>query len=273
MLNLKAVGTDTEVFVVDMASHSIIPVIGLIGGTKQKPRPLDDLGSAVQEDNVMLEFNTIPARTVEEFNKNINKVLTMIFDELRAKNLDVSILPHHVFNVDDLKHPQAQEIGCESDFNAWRVEENLPLSARRMKTMRTCGGHVHVSFDDDGVDPSFTTKVNLARALDIHLGLPAVLLDLDNVRRKFYGKPGAMRFKAADRIEYRTLSNFWISTPQLTSWVFNQVKNAISFLDKLPKEEYWFPEDTMEIIDAVSKGNRKEALKLVQKYKVDMPNA
>jgi hypothetical protein len=65
-IKLLMVGSDMEVFLRDNLSGVPVPVCGLIGGTKEKPKEvLGGNGFAVQEDNVMLEFTFLrPTRPI-----------------------------------------------------------------------------------------------------------------------------------------------------------------------------------------------------------------
>lgn len=272
MFTIKKIGTDTEVFIKDKQG-TIIPVIGLVGGTKNDPRELDDLGSAVQEDNVMLEFNTIPAVNSEEWVSNINSVLAHIYDELAEKGLTIEIAPSALFTKEALAHRQAQEIGCEPDRCAWTMEENEILSPNKLGLVRTAGGHLHISFSVNDKNPEPNHKINIIRAADLYLGVPSVLLDTDDRRRSFYGKPGAYRDKTPDRVEYRTLSNFWIKNDNLKEWVFNNISGAFKALNTNASSHdgLWGVGWRDRVYDAIVNGNKYAARALINANKIDMP--
>lgn len=273
MYQIKLLGTDTEVFLKDF-NGNYVPAVGLIGGTKRNPRPYDNEGSAVQEDNVMLEFNTKPAYTESEWVGNINKVLVNIFEELRAKNLTIDIVPSVEFTDEQLSSKQAQEMGCEGDYSAWTGEANDLINPMFLGNIRTAGGHIHISFSVLGQDPNMLQKRNLVRALDLTLGLPSVLLDDDERRRKYYGRPGAFRTNYEDRVEYRTLSNFWIKNDNLKAWAYNGVVDAIRRLNKwemFHTETLWGEFFQERIEKAIKTSNKVIASDLIRTLNVNMP--
>lgn len=233
LYTLLAVGTDAEVF---LTRGSLpYPAIGLLGGTKLEPKPIPGLGKgfAIQEDNVMPEFNIPASKNKKIFSDNIGTVLEWLTSGMAEKGFDVLIAPSCHFNPKQLKHPQAQEIGCEPDFNAWtRTINPSPKTNPILKTMRTAAAHVHVSFNINGEPPkTIYDREPLVKALDVTLGLPSLLLDKDIDRRKLYGKAGAFRPKDYG-IEHRVMSNFWIKTPELRAWVWDGVVAAFSLLNK-----------------------------------------
>lgn len=273
MYRILAIGTDTEVFLKDKAGNNVT-AIGRIGGTKANPRPLDDKGSAVQEDNVMLEFNTPPARNDTEWVNGINNVLINVIEELKQKGLVINISPSVEFASELLKNPQAQHMGCEPDFCAWTGDQNEVLTPALLGDVRTAGGHIHVSFQVDDDDPTAEQKLNLLRVLDLTLGVPSVLLDDDERRRKYYGRPGAYRIKAINRVEYRTLSNFWIRNDPLKRWVFNNTVEAVRRLNQNGRfyvENRWGEFDKNKICECIQTGNKKTAESLINTYRIPMP--
>ncbi len=239
---LVMVGTDTEVFLRDASTKDQVPVIGLIGGTKYNPKPVPELGRGffVQEDNVMLEYNVPPAKTKDVFVSNVMAMNNYLTTFLAGKNLEVDICSSMQFTKNQLSHPQAQNIGCEPDWDVWSRLVNIsPKEHPLMNKIRTSGGHLHVSFAVDGkpctnsdLDDVFL-KEPLVKALDLTLGIPALTHDLDFRRRQLYGKPGAFRNKDYG-IEYRTLSNFWTKSPDMIEWAFTGITQAIFLCNKYP---------------------------------------
>ena len=221
--NVK-LGADPELFLMD-ETGKFISSVGLIGGTKEKPLPIDNLGNCLQEDNVSVEFNIQPAASKAAFVGSINKVLDHLEEKIKGKNLLLSYVPAAEFGWDQLQTEQAQTFGCEPDFSAWTGEKNPAPHCKNLQ-LRSCGGHIHVGYDK----PNQTNKMNLIRAMDVFLGVPSSKIDTDKLRRQLYGKPGAFRPKEYGA-EYRTLSNFWILSTELQEWAYDQTMKAISFLN------------------------------------------
>lgn len=221
-----SVGSDPEIFLKDKQGNPIT-AIGLIGGTKSRPRKTKH--GSVQEDGCAAEFNSLPAYSLEEFIRNHNLILGDLTDILKPLDLELDLYSPSVnFRMDQLNSEQAQTSGCLPDYNAWMVAEN-PIVDLYEKTLRVAGGHLHIGFDCNGM----ADMMSFTKVLDMHLGVPSVILDNDKERRELYGKAGAHRPKfkkkdGFDGIEYRTLSNFWLRSDQLMSWVYNQVEHVNS---------------------------------------------
>ena len=248
------VGCDPEFFLKYNGAYK--SAVGLIGGSKHKPLKLDKKGSAILEDNVAVEFNTQPATSAEEFRSAINKVL----DHLRSKLTGYEINQDSAafFPEDELKTPQAQEFGCEPDFDAWRKCTNDKPCAED-KTLRSCGGHIHV-----GSTIAKKNPIEVIRAMDLFLGVPSVLLDQGTLRRELYGKAGCFRFKDYG-VEYRTLSNFWIFNEKLIDWAYQGTQQALEFVKS---GSVILPEHEFMIQHAINTGNVDECATLMTHYGV-----
>lgn len=225
------IGADPELFIKRKTNkRSFSSAHGIIPGTKQNPHPVNK--GAVQVDGMALEFNIDPASTAEEFLDNI----TTVVSELRGMvpgSFEFHFVPTARFTpkVMAAQPIEALEMGCESDYNAY-TEENNPQPDATGKNYRTAGGHVHIGWTDD-IDPNnpehFEACVQFARHLDYYLGIGSILFDKDGQRRTLYGKPGCFRPKSYG-MEYRTLSNAWLATPERIKWVFNTTKKAFNDL-------------------------------------------
>jgi hypothetical protein len=98
--------------------------------------------------------------------------------------------------------------------------------------MRTASGHIHIGWtkDEDPNDPvHFADCCALVKQLDYFLGLHSILWDRDNRRRSMYGKAGAFRPKPYG-VEYRVMSNVWLTNEELMRWVFDQTHKAVDTL-------------------------------------------
>lgn len=256
-------GCDPEVFLANRDGR-FIASCGKIGGTKQHPQPLPELGDgfAIQEDNVAIEFNIPPSGSQREFTDNVSRAVKYIGDGVNTMldlrlNLDVSAVS---FPEDELVYPAAKEFGCDPDFNAWTGRKN-PRPKATDPNLRSCGGHVHVGYDKNLVDPRL-----LIRMMDAYLGVTSVLMDVDGVERRIlYGKHGAYRDKPYG-VEYRTLSNFWIKHPRLTKWVWDNTERAFdAAVAQFPIGTY-----REHIIDAIDNNNKDAAMFLVNELNLEV---
>lgn len=260
LVNVKF-GADPELFLI--REGRLVSAIGRIGGSKEMPRPIDTDGSAVQEDNVAVEFNIHPSSNAEEFVKSLNKPLDYIRNLASDQGLALAILPSGLFPFEELLHPAAQVFGCDPDFNAWTGRINpRPRSPEGMENLRTCGGHIHVSWDN----PEKPDQQALIRAMDLFCGVPSVLKDQDTLRRQLYGKAGAMRYKRYGA-EYRTLSNFWIASEDTMRWAFNHAQQAVDFVNGGNKID---ASTKALILDAINNNNEKAANTLITNFGIQV---
>lgn len=128
---------------------------------------------------------------------------------------------------------------CSPDFNAYTKYINEKPWCEDA-TMRSAGAHVHLGFDDIEVpyngdeelynyEPD-TQRCEIVKALDLFLSIPLVLMEPDSRRKELYGKAGAFRPKPYG-LEYRTTSNYYLSSPDLMKWAYNSTTSAIDFLN------------------------------------------
>lgn len=235
-VKLVTLGSDPEVFLAD--GDYIVPSIGLIGGTKEVPLPVEK--GAVQEDNVLAEFNIDPVTTEDMFVSHIKTVMGELGK--RVAPLQLKILSSSHFDLVDLASfgPQAMVFGCEPDFCAWT--ESINPAPDSTSTLRTAGGHIHLGLELDDDDEK--SRYQAVKLMDIFLGIPSVLRDDDVERRRMYGRAGACRLKSYG-VEYRTLSNFWLRDEDHQRWAYRQSHLAMENFDNL---DYLLKQISPEVI-------------------------
>lgn len=254
------IGCDPEFFLKDQKGY--IGAFNYLKGNKWNPEKIDDHGSAVLHDNVMVEFNTAPASTPEEFVQNVNKVLQHLRGRL-PHDVSFDISPSAHFSLNRLRSMAAKVFGCEPDFNAWLKGRTNPPVECADRTLRTSGGHIHVGY----AAPSDEANLELIKHMDLFLGVPSILIDkAGDERRRMYGKAGACRFKPYGA-EYRVLSNFWIANDELIQWAFN---NTIATTEFLNAGERISKEDGELVVHTINNNDEVSAKHLVQKYKIEM---
>jgi len=253
------VGADIEVFVKDTVAGKIISAEGLIGGTKKSPLLLERKGCALQEDNVMAEFNVNPTNNPQDMYEDIVYVLNTLTNRL-PEGFDIEVAASAIIDESFLQTNQAQEIGCDPDFNAWLGCANVPPAIESLNGLRTCGGHIHIGYDN----PNKTTSIALIKALDLFLTLPSILKDPDSRRRQVYGKAGAYRIKSYG-VELRTLSNFWIKDLESVKFVFNAVAKAINFVNA---KKIISISKAHDIVFAINTQNTETANNLIKEFDV-----
>lgn len=252
-------GADPELFMQD-ASGAFLSAIDKIGGSKKQPRPLPiGDGFAVQEDNVAVEYNIPPSDSPESFVNNIQRAMSYLSDEVAALGARfVNVSATADFPEWQLKHPKAQEFGCDPDFNAWLGGKRNPRPKAANAALRSCGGHVHVGY-------KFINRKavqDFTKHLDLFLSVPAQVMDKGQLRKQLYGKAGAFRYKPYG-MEYRSLSNFWVFTPEHTEWVWKAVDLAMNAWQDGSID---IDSEAPRILEAINNNNMQATQTLISKH-------
>lgn len=259
-------GCDPELFVLNSEGKPVTAA-GLIPGTKEEPHKVEY--GAVQVDGMAAEFNIDPVDNFKDFNRNINAVMGQLQSFLPSGHT-LSAIPAVRFSpeVFDDSPDEAKELGCSPDFNAWTGDINPPPSDPEDPYLRTASGHIHIGWGDDmdlGDIQHIMNCRDIVKQLDWYLGGWSIRVDTDPERRKLYGKAGAYRPKTYG-VEYRVLSNFWITTRDRRLAVWNRLQMAIldmrsSFVpDKAP------PVYNSDLVNMINTSKRDFTLEKLFKF-------
>lgn len=217
--NEITVGADPELFV--RGPDGYISGHTFECGTKAAPQQTPH--GSVQVDGLALECNVTPSKTANEFIFNLDGVIEDLSEIVKIRGFELVPVPTVQFGKKYISSlpKEVQALGCNPDFNAYTMEENVPPNANL--PFRTGSGHIHIGWrKPTTIDyDHFTFCGYLTRELDYYLGLPSLRWDNDKQRRRMYGKAGAFRPKPYG-VEYRVLSNAWLNEPHLPSYVFEQ---------------------------------------------------
>jgi len=210
---MLTIGADPEFFIASAKTLKPVAIIDKLGGTKDNPFRKDTwpTGYAVQEDNVMAEYNIPPCFDSYSFAEAIIYGQRLVMETVgrsyrRFEGCCVK------FDHATLQHPQALRFGCSPDndgYNMGRPHELIRAEALNEPDggWRFAGGHIHMGYNEDiPWCPPFV----MAAMADAFVSLPLIAngYDLQGPRRKFYGLPGRFR-QTPYGIEYRTLGNGW----------------------------------------------------------------
>ena len=121
-------------------------------------------------------------------------------------------------------------------------------------------GHIHVGYPE----PNCFKNEDLVKWMDIYLGLPSILLDSDERRKKYYGTAGRYREKDFG-VEYRTLSNFWTTNDELRQWIFKQTQKAYYAVENNVIIGQSFERS---VRDAINNNNKEACLVLMTHFDV-----
>lgn len=256
------IGGDHEVFLQDKKTKEIVSAEGIIKGTKHEPFNFDknDEFACTSLDNVLAEYNIAPAKTPAEYYAAIEKALNYIKKSI-PKNLEPVALPAARLKKKYLKTENALLFGCEPDYNAWTNQVNERPEANG--NLRSAGFHITLGYSN----PSEMTNLMWIKAEDLFIGVPSVLQEPDNERKKLYGKAGAFRHTPFG-CEYRSTSNYILGDKKLIEWAFENSVRAIDFINE--GGMYSLEEEADTIVKAINNKDKEIALYLIDKFKIKM---
>lgn len=265
-------GTDPEFFL--KRGSKYISAIPHIKGTKYEPVPLPN-GGTVQRDNVAVEFATDPASSSEDFVEKIRKCLSDVC-KLVPEGCELAVDPSANFDPDQVDDWEAKEFGCDPDYNAWSLTENEKPFVSDTDTFRSCGAHIHVGGLTKSGKPikgleflqTFEGKIEMVKAMDLLHGIISTVLDQNPAsvkRRRLYGKAGAHR-PTEYGVEYRVLSNYWMSSPQLVMLMDSLTAEAIQMVQagKHTKLIQLVGENDLQII--INEGKADLAMEIINRF-------
>jgi hypothetical protein len=255
------IGADVEVFLKNKQGE-VVTAEGIIRGTKYDPFQFleDQPFFATSLDNVMAEFSIPPVKTREDFAKNIQTSMDYI-SSILPQDLSIFAFPAAELDEKFLQTENSLTFGCDPDFNAWNHGlMNQPPNPYALGTLRTCGGHVHVGYDN----PDVLVSMSLIKAMDLFIGLPMLLAEPNNQRKNVYGKAGAFRPKAYG-VEYRTVSNYYINNKDGMQWIFDATNRAIDFING---GNDFSENEGASIVEGINTGNLPKAREILKYFGV-----
>lgn len=261
-------GCDPELFILDGKGRPVVPTF--IPGTKEEPFKVQK--GAIQRDGMAAEFNIDPASSFKEFNDNITAVLNQLKGFI-PKDHTFSFVPAIRFDpeVFDSAPEDAKELGCTPDYNAWTGEVNPPPGDPEDPYLRTAAGHIHIGWSKEDLPLSDVQHIlncqDVVKQLDWYLGAWSCLVDPDPVRRKLYGKAGAYRPKSYG-VEYRVLSNFWITTPELRCETWNRLQAGIADMKRQFMPENCDNLDNVKLQESINTAIRSDHLERYYRYPI-----
>lgn len=227
-------GTDPEFML--QKDGKICSAIGVLKGDKENKTKVNDC--EFYYDNVLAECTIPPSYSKEEAVENVRNCLHD-FSKL-VKPYELVVKSSHKYDQNQLNHEDALKVYCVSENCCYSMEEIEPDTEIFHKTnLRSAGGHIHLGADFLKNGYNSWTAVRL---MDLFAGIPSVFLD-DNLsskkRKEIYGKSGRFRFTSYG-IEYRSLSNFWLTSPELVELFYDISKTVLEIVENEKYKELWF---------------------------------
>jgi hypothetical protein len=232
-------------------------------------------------DGVQAELNPQPSTCRAAVTNAIRLCFKDLHDKVLAEHKGVSADFSQCIEVSkeemDSLSEKSKIFGCAPSTNVYNEGKSktsvIGVDPKKYRG-RSAGGHVHLgihswySYDDaeqTRVKNNLKNVEVLVPILDIVVGNTCVLLDRaesNKERRKVYGRAGEYRLKDYG-IEYRTLSNFWLRSCQLTSFVFSLSRLAVHLVrESKPDNDY-----VKALFDAVK---REDVVKAINNNDFDL---
>lgn len=267
-----SLGSDPEYFLKHRESDKIVSAIPIIKKDKYYPIVLGD-GVQTYYDCTGIETTVLPASSKEAFVNNIGNALFLISNFI-GEDYEIMSTASHTFEDEQLEHADARTAGCSPEFLGDTVSMVEPPDFSG--NLRSCGGHIAIGrtdFEnaketDDLI--SFDSKIALSRICDYTLGTVFTLIDNDPTskkRREIYGKPSSHRPKNFG-LEYRVLSNFWTSSPQMVELVYDLVEYSVKTLVSHTYKKLFKSIDKDMVNACIVENNKILAEEIVEKMKL-----
>lgn len=204
-------------------------------------------------DGAQAEFSPWAKKCLETLHCGTREGLKAVLAFARAKDPAAKLSLQNVVELSPevLKNTDAKYIQfrCSPSNNIYDDEGEGIQDARGYK-YRCAGGHIHFGFTRAFTPPGIE---QIVRGLDAVLGVIGVSLaaGIDNPeRRRTYGRAGEFRLPKHG-IEYRVLSNFWLSHPAIAMLVFDLGRVVVRFAESGLFNLSWVASDdeTREVIN------------------------
>lgn len=229
-------GSDPE-FILSDEKGKFRSAIGIVKASKERRLKVEE--NHFFYDNVLAECTVEPAFSKDQAVENMRKSLRTYAEIIRPFRL--TCVSSAEFEESEMGHKDARKAGCETEMCAYSLSEVPSGKIKKLfkkSNFRTAGGHVHIGTDMGG---SHEQSVMLVRMLDLFLGVSSLLVDNEMssvLRRKIYGLPGRYR-QPAHGVEYRTMGNFWISSPRLVELVYDICEHVMKAMEGRIYENFW----------------------------------
>lgn len=245
------------------------------GASKHNKLRVDD-DQFIFYDNVLLEMNVRPAKTLRDFLSSFSQCYDFAQKELAKKGLHLITKASAKFPLSECEDLEACVFGCDPEYCIYKLTEDgkimrvEPPALPMGNTFRSCGGHIHIGHLIATVEHG--RPANVVKLMDGFVGVTALLIDKDPssaARRKLYGGAGTHRVSSYG-LEYRTLSNFWWASPRYVEVIYNLtrfvVQQALTNPDVVDKHI-----DDNSLQDIINKGKVDEASEFYKKVSPLLP--
>jgi len=233
-------GTDPELFLA--SGNKIVGSERLVGETG-----FSDSYSTVVPDGVQIELHPSPStcrQSLASFLANSLDLVRRKMDEVGGMSVNFEAVVKVSQEELDALSDKSKVFGCAKSENIYDMGADVKINAATY-LKRHAGGHIHLGLENraatiyargwNGTDAGAIVtdhRKRLVPLLDAFVGNTCVLLDRNPEaveRRKHYGRAGEYRLPKHG-LEYRTLSNFWLRSYPLMSFVFGIARQPVGIL-------------------------------------------
>lgn len=258
------IGSDPEFVVI---GKSPVSMVGIVGGTKEHPQPIQIDGCCCLTDNVLVEFTIPPCSNFSAVKDYIDRCVVLTQTELQKINSEwtLNAISSVEFPESELQSEQAQSFGCTPSSNIYTPNGlSVLVDINEVGNNRCIGFHLHFGWIDL---PTEEERKDFIFLCDLFLGVPSYIYDKDRLRRSWYGKIGEHRIKDFG-VEYRSLGAGMYHFPKVIQQGLDNIKLAIEN-DKIEHLKYLYF-DTMSYISLSNNLSVNQAKKLHKEILKDL---
>ncbi len=221
-------------------------------------------------DGVQAELNPRPNTCRANLGNEISACFMELYEKIKEKDIKCDFSQGLKITKKEMNSlsEQAKQFGCAPSQNAYKKKNEITIKDASKYMFRSAGGHIHLGGDTEIIKKVYRDNhKNLIQILDILLGNTCVLIDRDksNIeRRKVYGQAGEYRLPPHG-LEYRTLSNFWLQSYQLMSFVTGLARQAVMIVITNNHKPFLKRINRKNIMTAINKNDKELAMKNFKK--------
>jgi hypothetical protein len=243
------------------------------------------------EDGAAIEMQMSPATDFAAFRSTVQAGLVGLQQFLKGFGMSVYKNPLAVFDLDEYWNNRDESFrecvifGCDPDmFPELYIEYGLDEESEEIDVSeheyRYGGGHIHIQAPENDPEVFMRSWPEAATVFDFTAGLANVVKkrstkieQQEMARLDYYGRPGRIRLQEYDAkngvfgIEYRVLSNYWVSNPVFMNRLLMTLDFAARILEKERGEEFIeeFMDDIPVMYETILDRNRPAAIELLNR--------
>ena len=268
MKTTVSMGTDPEFFIFEVLKdkYKIITADKILPGKEDKLYV--SCGGDIFFDGVQAEINPRAGRCREILAGSIRILLKEAYKltvDKYSENVVFAPLATIKLTKEDLIDVDSEclRFGCSPDMNIYD-SDGVDYPNGRKFLYRFSGGHIHIGFNTGGYQEIMKQEMKvqkLIKMLDAVVGTMSVALiptRMERFRSNYYGKAGTFRIQPHG-LEYRSLSSYWMVSPQMQSLIFGLVRDCFTYSANGMDDKYLSKFDMDEVVRVINNSDIKGA--------------